>query len=169
MERKICFFTGHRMIPEREMGALPEKLENAISDLYGRGVREFRAGGAVGFDTLAALKVIAFRNRYPDVRLALILPCRDQDARWSDFDRAAYRFVIKQADSVFYLHDQYTPDCMHERNRALASGSDFCVTYMNRQSGGTAYTVKLAERAGIPVLNLAPSALNDENQISMDI
>lgn len=169
MEHKICFFTGHRMIPEHEMEALPEKLGPIISDLYGQGVREFRAGGAFGFDTLAALKVIEFKHSYPDVRLALILPCRDQDAHWSDFDREVYRFVIEQADSVFYLHDEYTQECMHERNRALASGSDFCVAYMNQPNGGTAYTVKLAEKAGIPILNLAPPLQDDEDQISMEV
>ena len=85
------------------------------------------------------------------LRLALILPCRDQDAHWSDFDRTVYSFVLEQADSVFYLHDEYTQECMHERNRALASGADFCVAYMNQPNGGTAYTVNLAEKSGITV------------------
>ena len=169
MEQKICFFTGHRSMPDDEMEALPEKLDLVISDLYSQGVREFRAGGAVGFDTLAALKIIEFRSNHPDVRLALILPCRDQDAHWSDFDRTVYSFVLEQADSVFYLHDEYTQECMHERNRALASGADFCVAYMNQPNGGTAYTVNLAEKSGITVFNLAPPISDDEEQIEMEV
>ncbi len=155
MNDKICCFTGHRKIPDNDIIALPDALDAAISEFYEKGAREFRAGGAIGFDTLAALKVISFRRSHPDVRLSLILPCRDQDARWGEFDRETYRYTIESADSVIYTGDSYTKGCMHRRNRSLVSGSDFCIAYVKKEEGGSAYTLKLAVRAGLEIINLA--------------
>ena len=59
MDGKICCFTGHRSISESEIVQIPSALGKIIDELYNNGVREFRAGGAIGFDTLAALKVIS--------------------------------------------------------------------------------------------------------------
>ena len=45
---------------------------------------------------------------------------------------------------------------MHVRNRALVDASNVCIAYMTDASrGGTAYTVRYAEKKGIPVYNLA--------------
>ena len=152
---KICCFTGHRIIEDDEMLRLPSALGEVIDELYKRGVREFRAGGAIGFDTIAALKVISFRVTHPDVRLVLMLPCRDQDSRWPAYDREIYSYVLSCADSVIYTDNVYVSGCMHRRNRALVRGSHFCVAYVNQTDGGSAYTMELASREGLEVINLA--------------
>ena len=154
MDIKICCFTGHRVIPAGYMKKVFELLPSVIEELYAKGVREFRAGGALGFDMLAALCVIEFRQTHPDVRLNLILPCRDQDRKWGSFDRKTYSFVIEKADSVMYVSDLYTPGCMHKRNRSLVNGSDICVAYVARSDGGSAYTFSYALSKGLEALNL---------------
>ena len=50
---------------------------------------------------------------------------------------------------------QYTRGCMHERNRHLVDNSSVCVCYLNRESGGTAYTVRYARERGLEIINLA--------------
>ena len=40
------------------MKLLPAVLDALLDDLYNKGVRTFRAGGALGFDTVAALSVL---------------------------------------------------------------------------------------------------------------
>lgn len=160
MENKICCFTGHRKIDDNEIIKLPAELDRRIEKLYSLGVREFRAGGAIGFDTLAALKVIAFRKTHPDVRLCLILPCRDQDKKWNDYDKRILRYTVECADSVLYIENTYTPDCMHRRNRALVRGADYCLAYVNRIEGGSAYTLNIARREGLKVENLADDQLS---------
>ena len=49
-----CCFTGHRRIPPEAVAPLRERLEAEIESLIRQGVRYFGAGGALGFDTLAA-------------------------------------------------------------------------------------------------------------------
>ena len=61
-ERLICCFTGHRRIRPEIMPELSALLDRVLDTLINDGVTEFRTGGAVGFDTLAALKVLEKRE-----------------------------------------------------------------------------------------------------------
>ncbi|MBO5842697.1 MAG: DUF1273 family protein, partial [Clostridia bacterium] len=87
MQSKTVCFTGHRQIQAAHMMALPALLKAEIAKQAEAGAVCFRAGGAIGFDTLAALCVIEQKKQYPHIRLELILPCRDQDVAWSEADR----------------------------------------------------------------------------------
>ena len=70
--RTVCF-TGHRQIDPAHAVLLPALLDAAIRELYGRGARVFRAGGAIGFDTVAALKVLDLTPVLPGLELEPIL------------------------------------------------------------------------------------------------
>ncbi len=151
--RTVCF-TGHRDIPPEAAVALPRLLEETVLSLYDRGARTFRAGGAMGFDTVAALKVLELKADYPDLRLELILPCRNQTDRWDALSTRTYRYILERADSHRFLFDTYIDGCMLERDRRLVDGSDVCVAYCARNRGGTAYTCAHALRRGLELINL---------------
>ena len=151
----ICCFTGHRDIPAAHLKLLSAQLDRVLTTLIGAGITVFRTGGARGFDTLAALKVLERREADPRIRLELILPCRDQTRGWEGFDRNAYEYVLTRADSVTVLHETYQTGCMFERNRALVRGSLFCIGYCTSSRGGSAYTLDFARGEGCRVVNLA--------------
>ena len=150
----ICCFTGHRKIPAEQMLKLPELLDRELEKLILCGVHTFRGGGAIGFDTLAELKVIEKKKKYGFIRLELILPCKDQTKNWGSRNKMIYDYVISEADSVEYVSECYNSHCMHERNRRLVNNSDFCVAYCSDTSGGTAYTIDYARSKGVDVINL---------------
>ena len=58
MKLQTCCFTGHRKIPTGQYDDLRLRLDAAIEMMIGRGYRFFGVGGALGFDTMAALSVI---------------------------------------------------------------------------------------------------------------
>ena len=149
----VCF-TGHRLISYEDAVKLPPLLEKVLTDLIHRGATVFRAGGAIGFDTVAALKVLELRERYPHIRLELILPCRNQAERWEDMAVKIYHYILERADSHRFLFDTYFEGCMLERDRLLVEGSDVCVAFCNRGRGGTAYTLDLALQSGTEVINV---------------
>ena len=149
---KICAFTGHRNIPYADIISMPQKLGDIIEQLISEGVREFRCGGAQGFDTIAALKVLEAGKQHDDVKLALFLPCKDQSRAWSESAKAIYERIIEMADSVTYTSEEYYRGCMHARNRAMIEGADVCVAYCTSSHGGTAYTVEYAKSKGIQVI-----------------
>lgn len=57
----------------------------------------------------------------------------------------------RQANKVVYTSQEYTRDCMFERNRHLADYSSVCICYLNKPSGGKVYTVEYAKK----LINLA--------------
>ncbi len=154
---RVCAFTGHRRITGGHTGPLVELLDRAIEYAYGQGCRVFLSGGAVGFDTLAARRVLKFRMTHPEVRLELVLPCINQDERWNDVQRDAYEFLLRNADAVRYVTNDYTDGCMKRRNEMLAEEADIVVAYVTRPTSGAAQTVRMAEKLGRLVYNLYPS------------
>ena len=150
----VCL-TGHRNIPFDHMERLPSLIEAHLRELIARGAREVRAGGALGFDTVAALKVLELKGEFPDLKLTLCLPCRDQTRDWKESWCRAYTYVLERADSVHYETDTYTRSCMLDRNRRLVEGSDVCLTYCTHRRGGTYYTCSYARERGVEVINLA--------------
>lgn len=150
-KEKTLFFTGHREISKSDCKALKETLISFID----KGYKYFISGGALGFDTIAAECVLELKNDGADVSLIFMLPCREQDARWSEFDKKIYRNLLSEADRVIYVREHYTRSCMFERNRAMADASSACIAYCNRKNGGTAYTVDYAAKKGLPIVNIA--------------
>ena len=153
-EVRIVCFTGHRRITHEATERLPELLEETIAELCSRGATVFRAGGAMGFDTLAALIVLEMKKEFPQIRLELVLPCRDQTKDWDEISRRTYHYIMQKADCCRFLFDSYFEGCMLERDRQLVDGSDVCVAYCAHSQGGTAYTYTLAMRDGLEIINL---------------
>ncbi len=150
----VCV-SGHRQIPFDDALSLPPLLERTFLELYARGAREFRAGGALGYDMVAELKLLELQERLPDLRLCLYLPCRDQADRWSEHERRAYRYILDRADAIHYSEEAYVSGCMLKRNREMVQGCEVLVAYCTQSSGGTAYTVRYAKKLGVQVINLA--------------
>ena len=88
---RSCAFTGHRpqKFPWRfneddpRCAALKAVLAEQIAALTKLGVTGFFSGMALAVDTWAAQSVLALREEYPQIKLHCVLPCRDQDAKWS--------------------------------------------------------------------------------------
>ncbi|MBE6656088.1 MAG: DUF1273 domain-containing protein [Ruminococcaceae bacterium] len=157
-ERAItCCFTGHRKVPKTCEPIVRVNLARAVGELYQKGYRRFVAGGAVGFDTMAADVVLGYRRHYPDVSLILMLPCADQDAKWTEEEKAVYAKQKREADEVILLADRYYDGCMQKRNQAMVDASSVCIAYLTRPYSGAGQTVRMAEKAGLTVIHTAPS------------
>mgnify|MGYP004596036957 CR=1 FL=1 len=154
--RTACF-TGHRELPTDDLPEIFKRLEDTLVKLIEQGYRYFGAGGALGFDTLAAQVVLRLRERYPQIRLILVLPCRIQTRGWSQADIDIYEEIKRRADKVTYTSESYFRGCMQKRNRHLVDNSSVCICYLTKPTGGTAYTVDYARRCGLQILNIAQS------------
>ena len=155
---KKCSFTGHRVIPVSHSERLDDLLSRAIEFAYSEGCREFYTGGALGFDTMAARKLIAYRISHPDVRFIVVVPCENQAEKWSEADRDAYEYILSCADEVIFSSEEYTKDCMRRRNEYLADVCDILIAYSGKYSSGSAQTVRMAQARGKTVYNLYGSA-----------
>ena len=152
-----CGFTGHRKIEQNVAYKIPTLLKKAIREAIELGASKFLAGGAMGFDTIAARQVIQFRIAHPDCELHLLIPCRNQSERWSDRQRDMYEYTLSAANTVSYLTDEYRDGCMRLRNQRLVDLSDIVIAYVGRDKSGAAQTVRMAQRAGKTFYNLYPT------------
>lgn len=155
MREKTCCFTGHRELPLWGRRKIASNLEKAIVAQIDKGVRFFGAGGARGFDALAARTVLRLKKQYPDIKLILVLPCLTQTRGWEAKDVEEYEHIKAQADKVVYTSQEYTKGCMFKRNRHLVDNSSVCICYLTKEDGGTAYTVNYARQKGLEVVNVA--------------
>lgn len=153
---RTCCFTGHRDMTLSEKESAAERIKRAVCALVSRGVTNFITGGALGFDTVAAVTVINMkRSEFPEIKLALAIPFRGQPERWRVVDRALYDTIMKAANEVVILSEEYADGCMMKRNRFMVDHSAYCLSYVKKNYGGSYYTEKYARSKGLKVLNLA--------------
>ena len=152
MKDKTACFTGHRDIPPLKRPGIKHRLEREIERSIQAGYVYFGAGGALGFDTLAAQMVLKLKERYPDIKLILVLPCKTQTSGWKQTDIDEYERIKAAADKVVFTSEVYYRGCMHKRNRHLVDNSSLCICYLTEDRGGTYYTVNYAKENGLKII-----------------
>ena len=153
-EIKTAFFTGHRNIDAETQAEISFVLDYLLKTMVNSGITKFCAGGALGFDTLAALAVLRLKERFPAIRLELVLPCKNQTRFWTGEDIETYNYILSQADRVEYMAESYTSTCMHDRNNRLVELGDIGVAFLEHSGGGTAYTVNHALNQDKEIINV---------------
>lgn len=157
MKKLTCCFTGHRNISkqlyEQIFNITKHKIEILIKDYN---VKYFKVGGAKGFDFIAALSIIELKKLYTDINLILVLPCKNQDVKWNKKDRDLYTIVLENANEIIYISEEYTKNCMLQRNDKLLENSSYCICYLREKTvkGGTLYTINRAKNKDIKVYNI---------------
>lgn len=154
---RTCFFTGHRKIASGKLDIVKKKLAEKIEKLIIEyGVDTFIAGGALGFDTIAARVVVEMREKYPEIKLVMYIPCYGQSKLWNDYDKFNYRMILSMADDIKYItEEQYTDECMRLRNLEMVKDSSYCIAFCTMQKSGTGFTLRNAEKNGLEIVNIA--------------
>ncbi len=157
---KNCCCTGHRPkgFPFRYgvdkekhkayLKALEEKILFAITEY---GVINFISGMAIGVDMDFAETVLKLRNKYP-ITLECAIPCPNQTLKWGYADKLRYESILKHADKISIVSEQYIPECMLKRNRFMVDNSELMIAVFNGiEKGGTWYTINYAKRKNIAI------------------
>lgn len=162
---KHCAFTGHRPTKfpwrydeeDKRCAALKTVLTEQIETLAAAGVTDFYSGMAQGVDTWAAIAVLTLREKSPLVKLHCVLPCEGQEAPWTIPAQNRYQEILKKADSVEYVSRTYHRACMLERNHRLVDSAALLIAvYNGEKRGGTAATVRYAQKAGRKIICINP-------------
>ncbi len=156
--RKRCCFTGHRTVVESEFRS--DAFDGLLRGLITmKGVDTFISGGAVGFDTLVAERVLKLKEEFPHIKLWFFLPCLDQDLKWSKEDKKKYRELLKKADYVDCPQIPYNSTVMKTRNYKMVDNALYCACYYNgKKISGTAQTIRYAKKLGRMMFNSHISA-----------
>jgi len=161
---KTCAFTGYR--PSKMPWGYDEtdarcvefrfRLREALEYLIGQGYTDFMSGGALGFDQMAAEIVLSLREKYPWVRLVMVIPFDGQADKWSREQRGRWLEIIEASDRVIRISHEYDKGVFFKRNHYLVENADLLLAAFDGQPGGTAGTVAYAKRHGVRVVRIPP-------------
>ena len=169
MKKRSCAFSGHRpqKFPWRydetdsRCVALKSALTEQIRLLADAGVTQFLSGMAQAVDTWSALSVLALREKNPALKLHCILPCITQADKWTASSLDLYLSILERADSIVYVSRVYHKNCMLDRNRFLVEhASSLLAVYNGEQRGGTAATIRYAQKIGREIIMIDPATLH---------
>lgn len=161
---KTCAFTGYRpsKMPwgddETDARCVEFKfrLRESLEYLIGRGYADFLSGGALGFDQMAAEIVLSLREKYPWIRLIMVIPFAGQADRWTAAQRRRWLDIIEASDRVVHISHDYDRGVFFRRNHYLVEQADLMLAAYDGRPGGTAGTVAYARRHGKRIVRLAP-------------
>lgn len=168
MEPNTCAFTGHRPFKfpwkydesDFRCAALKKALSEQIAGLIKDGVTAFSCGMALGTDLWAAKSVLAFRQKNPHLKLYCFLPFEGQADKWPLAAQSEYHQILSQADLAEYVCKDYHKGCMLERNRVLVdSAHQLLAVYNGEFRGGTAATIRYAQKTGREIIIIDPLSL----------
>ena len=157
--KNTCCFSGHRFggfnFHHSTLGqTLTEALDKAVLAAINDGSAVFLTGMAMGFDILAAERVLLHQKSFRDIKLAAILPFKNQAQKYPRDWRRRFEDVLIAANEVIILNERYFPGCYHGRNRYLIENSRRLICYFSGKKSGTGHTYGLAQKAGLDIINL---------------
>lgn len=167
MKNHVCCCTGHR--PQKfpfqyggnnqQFSAYLQELKNTIEKAVTKSnVTHFISGMALGVDLDFAEFVLNFRDtKYPEITLECAIPCLNQTTKWNECEKLRYNEILRRADTVTLVSEQYDRDCMLRRNRYIVDKSQMIIAVFNGiEQGGTWYTIKYARKKNltIEIINL---------------
>ncbi len=125
------------------------EIEKAIK----RGYNTFLCGMAIGFDMICAETVIELKKKCSDIKIIGVLPCKNQDNKWSVKDKERYRSLLNKLDGIRCIYDEYIgAECMRERNRYMVNNSSLMIALFSGLAGGTKSTIDYARKQGLEII-----------------
>ena len=151
---KCCCFTGHR--PGKLHGteaSIRKQLRKEIYKAIEEGYNTFISGMQAGVDVWAALEVIGFKERNPDIKLVCAIPFKDFGAKGKgeDFKKLLKR-IMSKADYIHTVTQEFSPRSYILRDDWMVDHSSRIIAVFNGSEGGTAYTLRKAQAQGLKVV-----------------
>ena len=121
---------------------------------YQENCRHFLCGMAQGCDLYFCESVLRLREVHPEVTLEAAIPCPGQDSSWPPAQRERYARLVAACDYETVVSAQYTPGCMHRRDRYMVDRASLLIAAFDGTPGGTRYTMQYAMSRRVSIVDL---------------
>lgn len=135
--QKKCFFTGHRDTPQEILPLLIEAVERHISEY---GVTDFYVGHYGNFDRMAGQVVKLAKEKYPHIRLTLLLPYHPSEQPIS---------TPEGFDGTYYPNDMETTPrrfAIVKANQFMVKECTHLIAYVKHSFGGSGQLLEYAQK-----------------------
>ena len=150
-----CCFIGPQNLPKDKIEYIVMCLNQKIDILINKGIKTFITGGAFGLDQIAASLVIVKKRLGMDIRLILVLPCKNLDGHCSVEQKKLYQNLLAEVDGLIYMSEEYTDGCMEKRDSYMVDNSAYCIC-----ANGMEQAAKYAKQRGLTVINVLEMQTN---------
>ena len=147
---KTVAVSGHRFLNKDFDKQL---LKQVFIYLVNNGYDTFLIGMAVGFDS-ECFKILEDIRKEKNIKIIACIPCRCQAKNFNYKNKIEYERMINSADEKIILQENYDKYCMLKRNNFMVDNASALVTYIRKDTGGTAYTVNYAKKKEIPIYRI---------------
>lgn len=106
---------------------------------------------------ISAEAVIKLKKEFVDLKLIAVIPCLNQEKKWSQSQQKRYWKILQHCDSKIVLNEKPTKECFNQRNLYMVKYSDICIACWNGKPSGTANTIKFANENGCKVYVINPN------------
>ena len=144
--QKLVALTGHRELHNFDENARAYELESLVAEGY----TGYLCGMAQGFDLLALKLLVALKCKTP-LYLEACIPFEGHEKSFSAAKRQLYNDLLEACDKKTVLFPAYTAASYLARDRYMVDCADLVLAHLEKETGGTAYTVKYAQKKGVPV------------------
>ncbi|MDD2362832.1 MAG: SLOG family protein [Oscillospiraceae bacterium] len=160
--KTVCF-SGHRTkrLPQSPQGLkeLKKRVYEEIDKAVSSGFNSFIFGGCLGFDLICAEVLLDIKNvsggGIPrQIQLIAAIPFEKQAERWNLRDRELYNSILSRCDDIVCICEEFSLYSYSKRNRFMVDNSSRLICYYDGGKGGTAATVKYANKKGLEIINL---------------
>lgn len=132
-----------------------EDLEHLLRTFIIVGYKKFLIGMAEGVDMISAEILLNLKKEFSNIEIIAVIPCRNQEIKWSLEQQNRYKRIIDNCDNALYLNDEYTPSCMNDRNLFMVQSSSCVLAVYNGKPSGTRNTIKYAVENGNTIITIS--------------
>ena len=169
MNEQSCAVTGHS--PQRfkfkynEQAPLCLKIKTALTEqiktMYGKGIRLFYVGCAVGVDTWAAEIVIELKGQaeFADIELFCAIPFADHTEKFTDGQKKRYDNILNQCNNKEVINRHYSPTAYKRLNYFLVDKCQHLIAVFDQDKSdrsGLVQTVNYAKKNNLEITYIHP-------------
>ena len=166
MEGKTCCVTGHRDLPQKEIGRVKAALRREIDSAVADGFTRFMSGVAEGVDQYFVEIVMEKQKDDPSLELIAVIPYQKRlDSLRAK--RRTYEMLEACAD-VVVIQEKCHPSVYSHRNRYMVEHSDRVIAvYDGREKGGTVRTIRFAHQMKKVLREIPVGLILDKNRTNL--
>lgn len=172
MKEKTVCFSGHR--PEKMprqakfVSYVKKTIALSIELSINEGYTCFMSGLARGIDTWAAMEVIKFKKKNPDIRLIAVKPFPNHFVNFSDNERSDIETILAYADRIVCTSPAYSEKAYAIRNRYMVEHSSKLIAFVNNYRSGTGQTIRFAKNLGLDITIVNLKDLKENYQQTLE-
>ncbi len=166
----VASFTGHRpdkfsfKYNEQHIDCIRLKsiLINQIEYLYLSGTKKFLTGCALGVDMWCGEIVLDLKEKYNDIELYCILPCKNQDLKWNENYKKRFNHLLNNCSKIHLIQEEYSKNCFFKRNKYLVDNAKIILAVYNQDliRSGTKNTINYAKQLNKKILIINSKTFN---------